>query len=197
MPTNIGHFINGAHTNGATSRTVPSYNPATGEQSGVVALAGAAEADAAVAAAKRAFPSWANTPPLRRARVLNRFLRICEERIDKLAAIITAEHGKVISDARGEIQRGLEVVEFATGIPQMLKGEVTENVGTRVDSHALRQPLGVVAGITPFNFPVARLMGADGRTSEWRSASLRAYQRRGTAIRVLPNVPVSVRSRWP
>lgn len=86
--------------------------------------------------------------------MLNRFLRICEDRIDTLAAVVTAEHGKVLSDALGEIQRGLEVVEFATGIPQLLKGEVTENVGTRVDSHALRQPLGVGAGITPFNFPV-------------------------------------------
>jgi malonate-semialdehyde dehydrogenase (acetylating)/methylmalonate-semialdehyde dehydrogenase len=91
---------------------------------------------------------------LRRARILNAFLRIAEDRTDELAALITAEHGKVLSDAKGEIQRGLEVVEFATGIPQLLKGEVTENVGTRVDSHSLRQPLGVVAGITPFNFPV-------------------------------------------
>jgi malonate-semialdehyde dehydrogenase (acetylating) / methylmalonate-semialdehyde dehydrogenase len=154
MPTNIGHFINGARTPGTSGRTAPSYNPATGEQTGVVALANIEETDAAVGAAKRAFPSWANTTPLRRARILNRFLRICEERIDTLAEIITAEHGKVLSDAKGEIQRGLEVVEFATGVPQLLKGEVTENVGTRVDSHALRQPLGVVAGITPFNFPV-------------------------------------------
>jgi malonate-semialdehyde dehydrogenase (acetylating) / methylmalonate-semialdehyde dehydrogenase len=154
MPTHIGHFIDGARSAGASGRTAPSYNPAAGEQSGLVALASAAETGAAIAAAKRAFPSWAGTPPLRRARILNRFLRLCEERADVLAAIITAEHGKVLSDAKGEIQRGLEVVEFATGIPQLLKGEVTENVGTRVDSHALRQPLGVVAGITPFNFPV-------------------------------------------
>ena len=98
-------------------------------------------------------PAWAATPPLRRARILNRFLRLLEDRIDELAAVITAEHGKVLSDAKGEIQRGMEVVEFATGAPQLLKGEITENVGTRVDSSSLRQPLGIVAGITPFNFP--------------------------------------------
>jgi malonate-semialdehyde dehydrogenase (acetylating)/methylmalonate-semialdehyde dehydrogenase len=154
MTTDIGHFIDGARSSGASGRTAPSYNPATGEQSGKVALASAADVGVAVAAAKRAFPFWAATPPLRRARILNRFLRLCEERTDALAAVITAEHGKVLSDAKGEIQRGLEVVEFAAGIPQLLKGEVTENVGTRVDSHSLRQPLGVVAGITPFNFPV-------------------------------------------
>jgi malonate-semialdehyde dehydrogenase (acetylating)/methylmalonate-semialdehyde dehydrogenase len=116
-------------------------------------LASVADVDAAVAAARKAFPAWANTTPLRRARVLNRFLRILEDRIDQLAEVITAEHGKVLSDARGEILRGMEVVEFATAAPQLLKGEVTENVGTRVDSYAVRQPLGVVAGITPFNFP--------------------------------------------
>ena len=101
----------------------------------------------------RRLPAWAGTPPLRRARILNKFLRILEERIDELAAVITDEHGKTLSDAKGEIQRGLEVVEFATGAPQLLKGEFTDNVGTGVDSHSLRQPLGVVAGITPFNFP--------------------------------------------
>jgi malonate-semialdehyde dehydrogenase (acetylating)/methylmalonate-semialdehyde dehydrogenase len=154
MVADIGHFIDGARTLGTSVRKAHSYNPATGEQSGVVALASTSDTGAAIAAAKRAFPSWSSAPPLRRARILNRFLRLCEERIDTLAAIITAEHGKVLSDARGEVQRGLEVVEFATGIPQLLKGEVTENVGTRVDSHALRQSLGVVAGITPFNFPV-------------------------------------------
>ncbi|MFE1597316.1 CoA-acylating methylmalonate-semialdehyde dehydrogenase [Methylobacterium sp. ID0610] len=154
MPTEIAHFVDGARVPGRSGRTQPAFNPATGEATGAVHLASAAEVDEAVASAKRAFPGWAGTPPLRRARILNRFLRLCEERTDQLAAIITAEHGKVLSDAKGEIQRGLEVVEFATGIPQLLKGEVTENVGTRVDSHALRQPLGVVAGITPFNFPV-------------------------------------------
>jgi malonate-semialdehyde dehydrogenase (acetylating)/methylmalonate-semialdehyde dehydrogenase len=152
MATQIQHFINGARVSG-NGRTAPVFNPATGEQSGAVTLASREEVDSAVAAAKRAFPAWAATAPLRRARILNRFLRLLEENVDQLSAVITAEHGKVLSDAKGEIQRGMEVVEFAVGAPQLLKGEVTENVGTRVDSHSLRQPLGVVAGITPFNFP--------------------------------------------
>ncbi|MFC7052185.1 CoA-acylating methylmalonate-semialdehyde dehydrogenase [Hansschlegelia quercus] len=153
MPTEIRHFIAGAETPGRSGRFAPVFNPATGEQTGSVALANGAEVDAAVAAAKRAFPDWAKTPPLRRARILNKFLGLLEANIDTLAAAITAEHGKVLSDAKGEIQRGIEVVEFATAAPQLLKGEFTENVGTRVDSHSLRQPIGVVAGITPFNFP--------------------------------------------
>src|SRR3954464_5186248 len=153
MPREITHFVNGARVAGRSGRTQPVFNPATGEQTGVVALASRAGVDEAVSIAKRAFPKWAATPPLRRARILNRFLRLLEENIDELAAVITAEHGKVLSDAKGEIQRGMEVVEFATAAPQLLKGEITENVGTRVDSHSLRQPLGIVAGITPFNFP--------------------------------------------
>ena len=151
--TDIVHFIDGALATGSGARSAPVFNPATGEQSGVVRLADVATVDVAVAAALRAFPDWAASPPLRRARVLNKFLAIAEARSGELAAVITAEHGKVLSDAKGEIQRGLEVVEFATGAPQLLKGEFTENVGTRVDSHSVRQPLGVVAGITPFNFP--------------------------------------------
>jgi len=153
MPTEIHHFIGGRRVPGASGRSAPVFNPATGQQSGSVALASVDDVRAAVASAKQAFPEWAGTTPLRRARILNRFLRILEERTDELAAAITAEHGKVLSDARGEVQRGIEVVEFATAAPQLLKGEVTENVGTRVDSHSLRQPLGIVAGITPFNFP--------------------------------------------
>ncbi|MCJ2046706.1 CoA-acylating methylmalonate-semialdehyde dehydrogenase [Methylobacterium sp. J-078] len=154
MPTAISHFIGGRTVAGTATRSAPVFNPATGEETGRVALADVADVNAAVAAAKAVARDWALTTPLRRARILNAFLRIAEDRTDELAALITAEHGKVLSDAKGEIQRGLEVVEFATGIPQLLKGEVTENVGTRVDSHSLRQPLGVVAGITPFNFPV-------------------------------------------
>jgi malonate-semialdehyde dehydrogenase (acetylating)/methylmalonate-semialdehyde dehydrogenase len=153
MPTEIKHYIDGRQVSGTSGRTAPVYNPATGEETGRVALASADEVRSAVAAARKALPGWAGTTPLRRARILNRFLRILEERTGQLAAVITAEHGKVLSDATGEIQRGMEVVEFATAAPQLLKGEVTENVGTRVDSHSLRQPLGVVAGITPFNFP--------------------------------------------
>ncbi|UPJ61960.1 CoA-acylating methylmalonate-semialdehyde dehydrogenase [Bradyrhizobium sp. 192] len=153
MPVTILNFINGELVPSRGPRTAPVYNPATGEQSATLGLATTQDVRSAAAAARKAFPGWANTPPLRRARILNRFLRIMEDRIDELAQVITAEHGKVLSDAKGEIQRGMEVVEFATGAPQLLKGEITENVGTRVDSHSLRQPLGVVAGITPFNFP--------------------------------------------
>jgi len=154
MTTVINHYIGGRTVAGTSGRSAPVFNPATGEETGRVALGDTADVNAAVAAAKAAAPGWAKTTPLRRARILNAFLRIAEDRTDELAALITAEHGKVLSDARGEIQRGLEVVEFATSAPQLLKGEVTENVGTRVDSHSLRLPLGVVAGITPFNFPV-------------------------------------------
>ena len=153
MTSKINHHIGGKRTACDSGRTTPVFNPATGEQTGSTPLASTAEVDRAVAIARKAAVGWAATTPLRRARVLNRFLRILEERTEELGAAITAEHGKVLSDAIGEVQRGIEVVEFATGAPQLLKGEVTENVGTRVDSHSLRQPLGVVAGITPFNFP--------------------------------------------
>lgn len=153
MGAQINHYIAGQRVNGQSARSAPVFNPATGEQTSQVRLASAADVDAAVQAAVRASSEWAATPPLRRARILNKFLRILEERTDELAAIITSEHGKTLSDAKGEIQRGAEVVEFATGAPQLLKGEFTDNVGTGVDSHSLRQPLGVVAGVTPFNFP--------------------------------------------
>jgi len=149
----ISGFVNGHRLSGEGQRQSPVFNPATGEQTGSVALASARQVDEAVQAAAAAFPGWAATPPLTRARILNRFLRLAEDRADELAAVITAEHGKILSDAKGEIQRGLEVVEFATAAPTLLKGEISENVGRGVDSHAVRQPLGVVAGITPFNFP--------------------------------------------
>jgi malonate-semialdehyde dehydrogenase (acetylating)/methylmalonate-semialdehyde dehydrogenase len=153
MAAEIAHYVDGQRLTGRSVRIGPVFNPATGEQTGIVPFANRKEVDEVVTSAKRAFPNWAATPALRRARVLNRFLRLLEENVDKLAAIITAEHGKVLSDAKGEIQRGMEVVEFATGAPQLLKGEMTEDVGTQVDSYSVRQPLGVVAGITPFNFP--------------------------------------------
>jgi malonate-semialdehyde dehydrogenase (acetylating)/methylmalonate-semialdehyde dehydrogenase len=154
VPTEIKHFISGKLVSGQSGRTQAVFNPATGEQSGIVPLASAGELNQAVEVARAAFPAWAMTTPLRRARILQKFLRLVEEHTPRLAEAITAEHGKVYSDSLGEVMRGLEVVEFATAAPQLLKGEVTENVGTRVDSHSLRQPLGVVAGITPFNFPV-------------------------------------------
>jgi len=150
----IPHFISGKRVPGRSGRFAPVYNPATGEVTGQAPLASAEEVAEAAAVARAAFPGWAGTPPLRRARILNRFLALLERDAGLIAAAITAEHGKVLSDAHGELARGMEVVEFATGAPSLLKGEITENVGTRVDSHAVRQPLGVVAGITPFNFPV-------------------------------------------
>ena len=151
--TEIGHFIGNAHVAGGSGRRQPVYNPATGAAEKTVALASAAEVDGAVAAAVAAWPAWAETPPLRRARILDRFKTLLWERADTLAEVISSEHGKTHDDALGEVTRGLEVVEFAVGAPSHLKGEFTENVGSGVDAHTLRQPLGVVAGITPFNFP--------------------------------------------
>ena len=149
----IHHWINGRTVAGTSDRFGDVYNPASGEVQVRVTLATPAEVDSAVNAAAAAFPDWSSQPPLRRARVLFRFREIFERRLDEVAALLTSEHGKVFSDARGEATRGLEVVEFATGIPQLLKGEFTEQVGSGIDSWSVRQPLGVVAGITPFNFP--------------------------------------------
>jgi len=149
----IHHFVGGQEVQGTSGRTAEVFNPATGEVQAKVPLASKAELDAAVKVAAEAFPKWAGTPPLTRARIMFKFKQLAEERADEIAAAITAEHGKVLSDAKGELIRGLEVVEFAAGAPQLLKGEFSENVGTNVDSWAIRQPLGVVAGITPFNFP--------------------------------------------
>ena len=152
-PVRIPHYSHGQRTNGVGERTSPVFNPATGEQSGVLGLAAQADVDAAAASAKSAFPAWAATSPSRRARVMFKMRELVEANASQLAAQITAEHGKTHSDALGEVARGLEVIEFASGIPQLLKGEFTENVGGGIDAHSLRQPLGVVAGITPFNFP--------------------------------------------
>ncbi|MCC7271798.1 MAG: CoA-acylating methylmalonate-semialdehyde dehydrogenase [Alphaproteobacteria bacterium] len=153
MTTTITHWISGRPAAGRSGRFGDVFNPATGEVTGAVPLASAEEVDAVVATAAAAFPAWAATPPLRRARVMFKFKEILERNKGELARAITLEHGKVLSDAEGEVVRGTEVVEFACGIPQLLKGEFTENVGTEIDSWAMRQPLGVVAGITPFNFP--------------------------------------------
>ena len=149
----VHHRVNGQTLTGSSGRFGDVFNPASGMLQAKVALATPAEVDTAVAAAAAAFPTWSAQPPLRRARVLFRFREIFEQRLDEVAALLTSEHGKVFSDARGEATRGLEVVEFATGIPQLLKGEFTEQVGPGIDSWSVRQPLGVVAGITPFNFP--------------------------------------------
>jgi len=152
-PRAITHWIAGKPVAGTSGRTANVYNPATGQVQALVPLANRAELDAAVAAAVAAFPEWSAQPPLRRARVLFRFRELFEQHLDDFARLITSEHGKVFSDARGEATRGLEVVEFATGIPHLLKGEFSEQVGPGIDSWSMRQPLGVVAGITPFNFP--------------------------------------------
>ena len=150
----IAHHIGASHAQGSSTRTQPVYNPATGAVTGHVSLANVADVNAAVAAAQKAFPAWADTPPLRRARVMFKFLELMNANKDKLAHMITAEHGKVFTDAQGEVSRGIDIIEFATGIPQLLKGDYTEQVSTGIDNWTMRQPLGVVAGITPFNFPV-------------------------------------------
>src|SRR5215831_9065808 len=149
----ITHWINGKKVPGISGRTSKVFNPATGKVQATVPLANQAELNAAVESCQKAFLAWAEQPPLRRARVLFRFRELFEDHLDEIAALITSEHGKVLSDAKGEATRGLEVVEFATGIPQLLKGEFSEQVGSGIDSWSVRQPLGVVAGITPFNFP--------------------------------------------
>ncbi|KKD57945.1 methylmalonate-semialdehyde dehydrogenase [Grimontia sp. AD028] len=149
----VTHYIDGKYT-AESERKQALFNPATGEQSGEVSLASVAETEAAIASAKAAFPAWSEMSPLRRARVMFKFKALVEENIDELAALITKEHGKVLDDAKGELTRGLEVVEFACGIPHLLKGEMTEQIGSGIDAWSLNQPLGVVAGISPFNFPV-------------------------------------------
>jgi malonate-semialdehyde dehydrogenase (acetylating)/methylmalonate-semialdehyde dehydrogenase len=151
--TEVGHYIGGRVVASSSGRSQPVYNPALGTIARQVALGSADEVDAAVAAAQAAFAGWADTPPIRRARVLNNFLALLNQHKDTLAAMITAEHGKVFTDAQGEVSRGIDIVEFACGIPQLLKGDFTDQVSTGIDNWTLRQPLGVVAGITPFNFP--------------------------------------------
>ncbi|MBM3503915.1 MAG: CoA-acylating methylmalonate-semialdehyde dehydrogenase [Alphaproteobacteria bacterium] len=149
----LHHAINGRSVAGTSDRFGPVFDPATGEQTARVPLASPEETAAAVAAAHAAFPAWAATPPLRRARLLFKFKELVERHADELARLITGEHGKILSDAMGSLTRGLEVVEFACGIPHLLKGEYTDNVGTGVDAWSMRLPLGVCVGITPFNFP--------------------------------------------
>jgi malonate-semialdehyde dehydrogenase (acetylating)/methylmalonate-semialdehyde dehydrogenase len=149
----IQHWIAGTETTGTQARFGPVHNPATGEQQAQVALAGVADVDAAVAAAKKAFEEWRDVSLIRRARVMFALRDLVERHLDDFAGIIADEHGKVFSDAKGEVIRGLEVIEYACGIPTLLKGEYSEQVSTDIDAYSFRQPLGVVAGITPFNFP--------------------------------------------
>ncbi len=150
----IGNWIDGRPAASTGDRTQDVFNPATGEVSRQVAISSVKDVEAAVASARAALPAWANLPPIRRARILNKFLALLNEHRDRLAEIITREHGKVFTDAQGEVTRGIEIVEFAVGIPQLLKTNFTDQVSTGIDNWTLRQPLGVVAGITPFNFPV-------------------------------------------
>jgi len=152
--TTIAHYISGHPVSGTSARVQDVFNPATGAVTGRVSLANTQDVDQAVASAQAAFPAWADTPPLRRARVMFKFLELLNLHKDTLAHMITAEHGKVFTDAQGEVTRGIDIVEFACGIPQLLKGDYTEQVSTGIDNWTLRQPLGVVAGVTPFNFPV-------------------------------------------
>ncbi len=153
MAKELGHFIDGRQVPGTSGRFGPLYNPATGEQTGQVALAGAEEVDRAVQAAKRAQPAWEALPIIRRTRVMFRYKELIEQNLERIARIITEEHGKTLEDAKGSVIRGLEVVEFACGAPHLLKGEFSHQVGTGVDIVSQRYPLGVCAGITPFNFP--------------------------------------------
>ena len=152
VPT-LQHFIGGERVAGESNRFGDIYNPATGQIQARVPFATAGEVDKAVQAAKAAFPGWAETPPAQRARVLFRYRDLVEAHRDELARLCSTEHGKTLDDARGSVTRGIEIVEFACGIPQLLKGELTENVASRVDSFNMRQSLGVCVGITPFNFP--------------------------------------------
>jgi malonate-semialdehyde dehydrogenase (acetylating)/methylmalonate-semialdehyde dehydrogenase len=152
--SSIEHWIGGRIVPGQSGRRAEVYNPALGQVTAQVALANSAEVAQAVAAAEAAFPAWADTPPIRRARVMFKFLELLNKDKDNLARMITAEHGKVFTDAQGEVTRGIDIVEFACGIPQLLKGDYTDQVSTGIDNWTMRQPLGVVAGITPFNFPV-------------------------------------------
>ncbi len=153
MTETLHHYINGERVAGESGRFGDVFNPATGEVAALVPLASAAEVRKAVEAAKAALPGWAGTTPIARARVMFAFKDLCEKHIDELAELTSKEHGKILSDAKGSVKRGIEVIEFACGIPQMLKGEFSANVGTGIDGFSIRHPVGICAGITPFNFP--------------------------------------------
>jgi malonate-semialdehyde dehydrogenase (acetylating)/methylmalonate-semialdehyde dehydrogenase len=153
MSNTLHHYINGLRVEGTSGRFGNVYNPATGVVSAQVPLASRAETIQAIEVAKAAFPTWRDTPPLQRARIMFRFMELLNTHLEELAGLVSMEHGKVLNDARGSVIRGIEVVEFSTAAPHLLKGSFSENVGSDVDSHCMRQPLGVCAGITPFNFP--------------------------------------------
>ena len=153
MTTQISHFINGKRTAGQSKRTADVMDPNTGQVQAKAPMASSADVDTAVAGAVEAQKEWAAFNPQRRARVMMKFVDLVNQNVDELAELLSLEHGKTVADSKGDIQRGIEVIEFAVGIPHLLKGEYTEGAGTGIDVYSLRQPLGVVAGITPFNFP--------------------------------------------
>lgn len=153
MSEAVSHFVSGKMVPGTSGRFSDIYNPATGQVTGQCPLASSAEVDHAVQKAKEAFPAWAATPPVRRARVMFKFLDLLNQNVEKLATLISKEHGKILEDAKGEVSRAIEIVEYVCGVPELLKGDFTENVATGIDGWCMRQPLGVVAGVTPFNFP--------------------------------------------
>jgi malonate-semialdehyde dehydrogenase (acetylating)/methylmalonate-semialdehyde dehydrogenase len=153
MPKKLHHFIDGKLVEGQSGRMGDVFNPATGDVTAQVPMASADEVRTVIASSAAALPGWAGTPPARRTQVLFKFRELLIKHMDELAELLSSEHGKTLPDAKGELGRGLEVVEFSCGIPQALKGEYSENVGSNVDSYTIRQPVGVVAGITPFNFP--------------------------------------------
>jgi malonate-semialdehyde dehydrogenase (acetylating)/methylmalonate-semialdehyde dehydrogenase len=152
-PKELTHFVGGKHVRGESGRFGDVFNPTAGAVASRVPLASKAEVERAIANAKEAFAGWSETSPVTRARVMFRFKELVERHIDELALLVASEHGKVLSDAKGSVQRGLEVVEFACGIPHLMKGEYSDNVATGIDLYSIRQPIGVCAGITPFNFP--------------------------------------------
>ena len=149
----ISHFVHGERREGASGRHSDVHHPATGSVAGRVPLASAEEIDAALASAEEGFAAWSRLNPQRRGRILLRWVDLINENMDELATVLAQEHGKTVPDAQGDIQRGIEVVEFAAGAPHLLKGEFTADAGTGIDVHSIRQPLGVAVGITPFNFP--------------------------------------------
>ncbi|WP_289083116.1 aldehyde dehydrogenase family protein, partial [uncultured Sulfitobacter sp.] len=149
----LTHYLNGAHVKGTSGRFADVYNPATGEVQAKVPLANESEMDQAVKYAMAAQPAWAAVNPQRRARVMMKFVDLLNRDMDKLAEALSREHGKTLPDAAGDVQRGLEVVEYCIGAPELLKGDFTDSAGPGIDMYSMRQPLGVSAGITPFNFP--------------------------------------------
>ncbi|MEO7078720.1 MAG: aldehyde dehydrogenase family protein, partial [Rhodococcus sp. (in: high G+C Gram-positive bacteria)] len=153
MTRELSHFIGGKHVSGTSGNFGDVFDPNTGEVQALVPLASDAEVEAVIADAEKAQVEWAKWNPQRRARILMKFVELINRDMDELARLLSSEHGKTVADAKGDVQRGLEVIEFAIGVPHLLKGEYTEGAGGGIDVYSMRQPLGVVAGITPFNFP--------------------------------------------